>query len=150
MPAWHNSSFQKILNWFERRYWCPFPIWNLHCSCTAINSSSHPACVWLCVKGAKNVFLNQTGVLGPLETYSTPNEMYRTILLSDFCHHLHQLFRRILRWFSAAKLQKCFRDCETSSDLPSAWGWLDDDWLFLFGWTYPLMARRESDINPLM
>ena len=58
-----------------------------------------------------------------------------------------QLFRRtLLRCFSV-KLQKCFEDYKTSPGTPSAWGWVDNNWIIISGWTYPLRCRHRSH-NP--
>lgn len=35
---------------------------------------------------------------------------------------------------------------KTSPDFPSAWGWADNNWLFMFGWTYPLRRGRPTSI----
>ena len=32
-------------------------------------------------------------------------------------------------------LQKGFVDYETLTDFPSAWGWVDNEWMLMFGWT---------------
>lgn len=45
-------------------------------------------------------------------------------------------------WYYTAVLlwsfQKCLAVCETSLDLSSAWGWANNDRIFIWGWTYPL------------
>ncbi len=53
-------------------------------------------------------------------------------------HHSLLLFGTGLQFCFPVKLQQWFGDWKTSPDLPSAWGWEDNDWIFIFGWTIPL------------
>lgn len=46
----------------------------------------------------------------------------------------------------AAKLLKCLADHKTSSDLPAALGWVDNDWIFCLGWTYPLTGVFTAQV----
>ncbi len=44
-----------------------------------------------------------------------------------------------------------FSQLKTLSNLPSAWGWVDTDWIFIFGWTFPLnlskcLVKSSSDV----
>ena len=49
--------------------------------------------------------------------------------------HLLQLFRRMLQRCEAPDM---FCGYETPLSFPSASGWVDNDWILIFGWTYPL------------
>ncbi len=40
--------------------------------------------------------------------------------------------------FFPVKLQQSFMDWKTSPSPPSAWGWGDNDWIFIFRWTIPV------------
>ncbi len=53
-------------------------------------------------------------------------------------HSMLQLFGRWLQLLFPVKLQRCFVDSQISSDLPLAWEWAGNDWIFIFGWTIPL------------
>ena len=57
----------------------------------------------------------------------------------NFGHFIFQLqlFRRTLQHCFAVKLQKCCVDSETSLDLLSTWGCMNNDKAFIFGWTLP-------------
>ena len=63
-------------------------------------------------------------------------------MFSKTSSHLLQLFRSMLKCWLAVKLQKCFVDRKTTPDFPSAWGWVDNDWIFIFWQTCPLKQQR--------
>ena len=52
--------------------------------------------------------------------------------------HLLQFLRKMLQSCFAVQLQKCFVDDKTSPSLSSARGWVDNGWIFISGWTFPL------------
>lgn len=54
-------------------------------------------------------------------------------------YNLPQLFRRTMHHCFNVKFKICSVNCETSPDLPSAWGWEDSDWIFISGWNHPLI-----------
>ena len=55
---------------------------------------------------------------------------------------LFQLFGRMLKLRLAVKLRKCFVDYGTSPNFPSAWGWVDNDWTLILGWTFLLKLLK--------
>ncbi len=53
-------------------------------------------------------------------------------------HHSFWLFGRLLQHLFRVKLQQCFVDWKIYSNLPSTFGSLDNDLIFISGWTIPL------------
>ena len=51
---------------------------------------------------------------------------------------------RMLQRCFAIKLQKCFVDNKTSSDLPSLWRWVDNDSTCIFGWPVHLNSSTSN------
>lgn len=91
-------------------------------------------------------FLNQFGIPGLLKNWIMPNEQYGAILCT-VCQFFYcftspqlQLFRRMQQHRFAVRRQKCFADHENYNNFPLAWGWVDSDYIFVFGCTYPLMS----------
>lgn len=73
----------------------------------------------------------RSGISGLPETWNTPNKLYGAILCFFF-----------------SSLGECCnsRDPETyktSPNFASARGWVDYDWIVLFGWTSPLRSKRH-------
>lgn len=77
-------------------------------------------------KGRKQRLLNQVGISGLLETCTTPN--------------LKTVFSVLINFSSSAS--SVFLDHDTWPDFPSAWGWADNDHIFIFGCTYPFRYKN--------
>lgn len=77
-------------------------------------------------KGRKQRLLNQVGISGLLETCTTPN--------------LKSVFSVLINFSSSAS--SVFLDHDTWPDFPSAWGWADNDHIFIFGCTYPFRYKK--------
>lgn len=43
----------------------------------------------------------------------------------------------------AVKLQNCFMVYQTPPTFPSAWRWVDNNWIFIFGWIFPLTRYKH-------
>ena len=127
-----------------------FLSWNLHCSCRAklvsscwcthfwsghTSLSMSPWRVWIMC------FSTQFGVFHGLGLHWTscmePVYVFFLLIFLRFktSPYLVQLFRTMLQCCFTVKVQKCFVDYETS---PDAWRLVDNDFLNIFGWTFPL------------
>ena len=98
-------------------------------------------------KGGKLlIFSNPFSNPGPLEFSITPDRLYEHILFYSILFLAGGFFMflnksislRMLRICFAVKLRECFVDYETPLDFPSAWRWLDTNFIFMFGLIYPL------------
>lgn len=143
------SRSPVIPNWLQKTLFRP---WKLGQACahtadvlhansfslaTAVKNSTQKGGKWL-------IFSNQFRNPGLLEFRITPDRLYEHILFyfifgGGFFMFLNKsISLRMLRICFAVKLRECFVDYETPLDFPSAWRWLDTNFIFMFGLIYPL------------
>lgn len=63
--------------------------------------------------------------------------------MEPFWIFLLVVFRCLGECYFSVEHWKCFVDYET--DFTSARGWVDNAWLFISGWTYPLMWIHDTE-----
>ena len=120
----------EIPNWFEKKLLTPFLKENIFTVAAKLKVSHH-----ICSRCTGSAACQREGL----------DSEWRAVL-SHFifsCHwfffhfkiytHLYQLFRRMLQYFFAVRLQKCFVDNKTSPDFTSVWWCLDIDWISFMG-----------------
>ena len=88
------------------------------------------------------IYLINLELLGFWKLWIALDKLHGTIL------HPHQLFSRTLQRCFTVKLQKCSVEYRTSSWFPSAWGWVDNDWIFFCGWTFPIIEKTQPYFGP--
>ena len=89
------------------------------------------------MRGENNLFSNQFGIL--------QLKLNLKFVCFKTSPHRLQLFRRTL-WRCFA-VKECFVNYKNSPNIPSTWGWVNDDLIFIFGWTYPLMISTSVYIK---
>ena len=106
--------------------------------------------VQLHIEGVNNIFLNQFGISGFLEIWITLDKLHWDILCISFC--CFSCFKKqspstaavIAATLWRLSHQNFFVDRKTSWHSPDACGWADKEWVFIFGWTYPLMKHSNA------
>ncbi len=81
-------------------------------------------------------FSKQIAISGLQDTWITTDKQFGDILW--FHYELLDIWIPATISINYVKLRQCFLDFKTSRGFPSAWGWVDNDWFFIFGWTIPL------------
>lgn len=99
-------------------------------------------------KGINNIFSNRFGISGVPENQITSDKLYGAIFFLFFisvillCPHVLQFFRRLPQGF--------FCVLQNINFFPLAWRWVDNDWILILGWTYPLRWLMLSIISKLL
>ena len=125
----------EIPNWFEKVIFTP----SMHDQAHTLTSDG--VCVnpftWKTI--VTNIFLNQFGILIILRWAVWRH--FRLVLHVKTSPHLLQLFKRVPQCCLVVKLQSRVVDNETSTSRTKfSRSAVDDDWIFHFGWTCPLIC----------
>lgn len=122
---------------FNKTLFSPFSRQNLHRSCYAKSVNAHS--IW---SGKLQLFKSKWDLVASRELDYAGRAVHIICIYFWGCFkispHLLQFLRKMPQSCFAVQLQKSSVDDETSPSCSSARGRVDNGWVFISGWTFPL------------